>query len=750
MGIQIQKTKFLFPAPKKEWLARRRLLDLLENQVEKRLSLVVAPAGYGKTTILANFAAGSAYPVSWLSLDLLDRDPRRFLAHFIAGLTGSFPSISSEVMSSAFPDGQAGVDIDRITTLLVNEIHANVEEHFVYILDDLQFVEGTPSIIRFINNFVRAVSENCHLVLASRYLPSLPDMPALVAGMDVGGISLEELAFQPEEIQSLVELISGKQISIEKAGRLTDKSEGWITGLLLSGLGAAHENADHLRLARVSGVGLYDYLAAEILDQQPDAVRDFLLQTALLGDFNAERCQAVFGDEHNWQELIRAAVDHNLFIQAVGDRSNWYRYHHLFQSFLQQTLARENPTIYSSISERVAEYHASHHEWDLALAVYEQLEDYQASADLILRASQELTSSGRTLLVKDWLSRLPPEIIDGRPEIWSLQGILSVMFGNVGAGIEMLNRAVRHFRSIEDESGLILTFSRHMYAQLDRGDYQSVVENAKEAMALHSWENIDPLIQGDIFRAQGQSLARLDKIESAQASLTKALGCYEGQNNPGRVAITFIDLGFVNRLTGQYRQAREYYERSLAHWRAIGDLINQATLFNNLGFISHGIGDFLEASEYFEQALSCAKRSGFHRAEAMTLASMGDLYGDLDDFDAALDAYHLSRSVAYHGNYQSLLLYLDLAEAIIAHRKGDQTLAKYLLSMAEDRLIEIQSDYERGLYYLRAGQLALWSGDSEKAISVLGQAERLFSSTGRPQEMSEVNLSDRGGQSAKR
>ena len=739
MGIQIRETKLHIPALRKEWIPRKRLTDLLDGLIDKRLTLVVAPAGYGKTTLLAHFARDTDFPVCWLSLDKLDRDPRRFLAHFIASLTKTFPAISPEVMTTAFPPDQAEIDIHRVTTLLVNEIFHRIDEHFVFIVDDLQFIEASDQAVDFLNACVRVVGENCHLVLASRFLPSLPDLSALIAGLEVGGISLDELAFHPEEVQALVYRITKNRVSLETAIEIAEESEGWITGLLLSAE-ALLEGPASLRLARVSGVGLYDYLAAEILDRQPAEIREFLLCSSLLGDFNVGLCEKILGISKNWSRFIKQVVEKNLFIHMVGEGGTWYRYHQLFQSFLQATLSRENPALFADLSEKLVKYHIAGEKWDQALAIYEGLENHAASADLILQASKSLVRSGQVLLLKDWLSRLPDEVIDSRPGLLSLSGIISVVVGDVETGLKKFSRAEEKFKLLEDDDQRAVTLSRRMVGLIYRGDYLGALRDATEVENLAIWDQLDLLVKGDVLRLSGQAMARMDRIEEGIERLDNALQCYEREGDEGRIAATYIDLGFINRMRGRFFLARQYYQRSLKTWQSNGNLFNQATLHNNIGVVNHILGEYIEAVESFEAALVCAQRCGFHRMEAMTLASMGDMYGDLDDFEAALDAYHQARSVAYRGEYKSLLLYLDLAEAVIAHRNGDENLARDLITMAEKRLGEIQSGYERGLFHLRAGQLALWEKDYRNAVENLDLAKSLFAKSHRPQERAEINL----------
>ncbi len=228
----ISKTKIILPQRRKELLSRGRLLEILFERLDRKLIIVTAAAGYGKTSLLIDLAASNSdLPFCWLALDPLDRDPQRFIAYFIAAITERFPKFGNR--SRSVLDGLTNLDegMERLLVTLVNEISDDIHEHFVLVVDDFHLLDETEPILNLIDRFLQLIGENCHLVLSSRSLPNLKDIPLLVAREEVGGLDFSDLSFRPEEIQALLGQNRQIHLSDADAQQLADATEGWITGL---------------------------------------------------------------------------------------------------------------------------------------------------------------------------------------------------------------------------------------------------------------------------------------------------------------------------------------------------------------------------------------------------------------------------------------------------------------------------------------------------------------------------------------
>jgi LuxR family maltose regulon positive regulatory protein len=737
---QVTRTKILPPRRRDDLLSRQRLLNLLYDLLDYKLIIVAAPAGYGKTSLLVDMAHHAELPVCWYALDALDRDPQRFIAHLIASITHRFPRFGQRSWAALQSGTGNSLDMDQLVTVIVNEAYENIQEHFVLVLDDYHLVDDSEEIDYFISRFVQEVDENCHLIVASRTLLTLPDLSLMVARSQVSGLSFDELAFQTGEIQALV--LQNYHVTMPEsvAEEMVRETEGWITGLLLSAQSMWQGMADRLRVARVSGVGLYDYLAQQVLDQQPPHIRNFLLRTSLLEEFDAELCEAILGKGEDWQGLIETVLQNNLFVLPVGDDGTWLRYHHLFRDFLQTRLAEEHPDEEARILRRLAAVYTERKEWEKAHNLYQRLGDVAATANLIQQIGSSLVKGGRLRTLAEWLDALPPETLDSRPALLCLRGIAAVMLGEVERGLSTLSQAEAASRAADDRPRLARALVWRTVAHRFLGNYQASLADAKEALALTDGDESLRAIQAEALKAIGLSLSRMGQLNEAIEWLLQSLTAYDALDEAQNVAMVLMELGTTHMSDGRYDQASAHYGRALDYWRKTDNVTQQAALLNNLGVLHHLRGEYERADSLLEEALICAEQSGHARAEAAALASIGDLYADLDAPEATLDAYRQAREIARRIEDRFLLLYLNLAEAALARSRGDLGRARDLLESGRRLAQQSGSDFEQGLYQLEAGRLALAEGDPQEAISYLEGTSQRFDDGGQQVEGARAHL----------
>ena len=740
MAIPVTRTKIILPRRRSDLLSRSRLLDLLYNLLDFKLIIMAAPAGYGKTSLLVDFAHQVDLPVCWYSLDALDQDPQRFITHFIAALAQRFPGFGAQSLAALEADGQASLDTNRLVTAIVNEAYEHIREHFLLILDDYHLVSDSKEVDAFVNHFVQDVDENCHVVLSSRALLTIPDLPLLVAHSQVGGLSFEELAFRSDEIQNLI--LQNYQIAVPTtaADELALETEGWITGLLLSAQTMWQGMVDRLRVARVSGVGLYDYLAQQVLDQQAPAVRDFLLRTSLLEEFDAELCQDLWGRDENWSAWIENVLQNNLFVLPVGEDGLWVRYHHLFRDFLQAQLEQERPAEKAAVLRSLGALYASRQDWEKAYTVYQRLGDVERTAELIEQAGPSLLKGGRLVILSEWIDALPDRLLFSHPNLLSLRGGLWVMQGQVERGLSLLAQAEAGSRALDDLPGLARTLARRAVAHRYLGDYPASLEAANQALSLAEADpNLAP-IQAEALRVTGASLYQLGRLQEAIEQLAHSLKIYTSLDDRQNIAMLSMELGIADMSAGRYRQALSCYRQSLAYWRDTNNTVGQANLLNNLGVLYHLKGDYERAAAVFEESLNLARQNRYTSMQAYALCSIGDLYVDLGAAEAAQDAFRQAREVVNQLDDRFLLLYLELAEAAQSRLAGNIAQAGRHLEAAGQLAQRGGSFFEQGLWQLEAGCLCLAEDKSSPAVEHLASAALLFGKGGQQIEAARTHL----------
>jgi ATP/maltotriose-dependent transcriptional regulator MalT/DNA-binding SARP family transcriptional activator len=741
--IPVTRTKILLPRRPTSLLTRPRLIELVDGYLDSRLILITAPAGYGKTSLLIDLARQIEMPVCWYALDALDRDPQRFAAHLIASIAQEFPSFGHESAAALGYLTAAESDLDRLVTTIVNEAYDHIEEHFVVILDDYHLVNNSDKVNRFVSQFIQNMDENCHLVLSSRTLLSLPDLPLMVARSQVGGLDYEELAFSADEIRALALQNHALAMSESDAQALVAETEGWITGMLLSTRTVWYGLADRVRVARASGVGLYDYLAQQILEQQPADVHQFLLQSSLLEEFDASRCLQVFGPDSDWQRLIDYTLTNGLFVLPVEDGETWLRYHHLFRDFLQDRMAENHPDEMKRILTRLATVLADEGEWEEAHRVHLRLGDVKATADLIERAAPPLMKSGRPLLLAEWIDQLPPGMLDTHPGLLSARGDAAVMLGDVTRGLIWLNQAVAALGQCvesEDNARLARTLVRRAVAHRFLGQYQSSLDDAIEASDLvEQDENMQAVLAG-AWRGRGIALLCMGQLDAAVEWLERSLATHAALGNTRSAALLLNDLGLAFMNAGRIALALDYYQRSLDFWLQDGNLFRQATILNNLGVLYHLRGDYEQALTFLNRSHQTAEHSGYLRMAAIALAGIGDLIKDLSAPDLAREAYRQARVIALKLEDQNQLRYLALADVALARADGETQKAEQLMWQAADGIEAGGSGYERGLWQLEAGRLALAAHDIPRAKLELAAAAENFEHGGQQIEAAHTHF----------
>ncbi len=733
-GIPISRTKVVIPALRPEVLHRARLLAQFDSLLEKKLIIITAPAGYGKTSLLVDFARQSQMPVCWLSLDTLDQDPQRFIAYLIAAVAERFPTFgkrSNSVLRSVTILEQ---DSERLLTSLVNELGDRIDEHFVLVVDDYQFVDFIPPIRDLFSRFISQSGENCHVILATRRLPTLPNIAQMVARQQVSGFDLEELAFRPDEIRALFEKNYGFKMSAEVAEELVRQTEGWITGLILSANEVAREAPDpataalwasRMRAARASGVDLGVYLDGQVLSRQPAAVRQFLLQTSLLEEFDLDLCKAVLG-AGNWKHLLDTVRGNSLFVLPVGPHGKWLRYHHLFADFLRERMLQESPAQAQAILARLAEVYEQRREWEKAYALVRQLGDPLALAMLVERVGRLVLLSEHLITLQSWMNEFPRDFLETRPALLSLKGAFLCGVGDGPAAVPLLDRAIGMLQKASDLPGLALAFMRRAAARRLVGDYEGAVDDADEALRLAEKVPDREHVSAEAERFKGICLFRLGQSEQAAACLEASLGRYESLGEPDGIARLQLELGWVCQATGKHDAAAQYFQHALQEWKRENNLYSQANTLNNLSVLYYMQGDYESAVRTIEEGLVCARQGGLRMQEGLLLAGLGDILCDLDEFDSARQTLASAAGLAQQVNYSFLVDYLFLVQVRLARLQGRFPEAHTLLQEVRPLIQSAGSNYESGLLYLESGCLSLAEGRLPPALSEIRNALEQF------------------------
>ena len=726
--IPISKTKIIVPHRRPELLSRPRLLESLKALLDNKLVLLSAAAGYGKTSLLIDLAHHTDMPVCWFSLDPLDRDPQRFMTYLIATLAERFPGVGESSRLELNRLKSIERDAESLLVTLTNEIYERVESDFLLIIEDYHLLDDAPVISMLLNRFLELAVENCHMLLSSRTLPALDDVTLMVAREQVAGLNHVELAFLPREVQALYAQNHHQHLSDDAAWELVDQTDGWITGIVLSGLPGA---------SRVSGVDAFAYLGHQVLDQQPEAVRAFLMQTSLPEEFNAEFCEAVlapfYSKPQNWHVLMSLIFEKNLFVIPVGSDGRWLRYHPLFREFLQARLREERPAEVRPILQRMVKAYEKAGEWEKAYFTCKQLNDRDALAGVIERAGTLMLQNALVTL-EGWINSLPPSLIQTRPGLISLRGIMAAMKSNLQEASQLLDLAVSIYRKEKNIPNLTLALVRRAHTLRLLGKYQNSLRDIEEALQMAEPDpDLHPLY-AEALRLKGLNLYRLGESRSAVEKLEHSLSLYTELKETNSIPILLGDTAMVYTAVGEVESAKTLYQQALKVWQAEKNLFAQADTLNNLGVLYHQMGEYELASETYERGLSCARSSHNQHAESLLLAGLGDLYAEIGEFEAAIHAYVQAEAVAERLPGSFISSYLVLARANLALLQSDIETASQFLKSFRKKLKSNPSVFERGLWTFLEGRNHLLKKETRKAILLLQESKTCFIQDGRESE----------------
>src|SRR5215211_4399452 len=381
MAGPLLETKLHVPRRRHGLVPRPRLSERLSRGTESALTLVSAPAGFGKTTLLAEWLAAAPADersAAWLSLDQRDNDPALFWTYLIAALQTAAHGVGAGALSllqSPQPP------IEAVLATLLNDLHA-ISDDVVLVLDDYHVIDARD-VQDGMAFLLGHLPPQIHLVIASRADPALP-LARLRARRELVEIRAADLRFTPEEAATYLNGVMGLELTARDVAALEGRTEGWIAALQLAALSMQGRDDIAGFIAGFAGEDRYivDYLVEEVLQRQPDDVRSFLLQTSVLGRLNGSLCDVVTGRDGG-RAMLEALDRGNLFLVPLDDRRRWYRYHHLFADVLQAHLLDEQPDVAPSLHRRASVWHAEN--GDRSEAVDHALAggDFERAADLI-------------------------------------------------------------------------------------------------------------------------------------------------------------------------------------------------------------------------------------------------------------------------------------------------------------------------------------------------------------------------------
>lgn len=613
-------------------IKRLRLLETLESAISHKLTLVSAAPGYGKTTLVAEFARSTDIPIAWHTVESRERDIPNLQRHSIQALGHLFPNIETEILANDFTMEDGAVQI-------VNYLRDAATEDFFYVLDDVHYLTDSPAAGHWLRTLVDYLPAKAHLIIISRVVPTLP-LTEMVARREVLAIGQDQLKFRLDEIEDLATSILGNEDSYDRIQELSLHLEGWPAGTVLA-LQPLPSDVERKLLQGGEGPeALFDALAESLLMRETPSMRQFLLESSILTRISPELCSKVLSIEDG-TELITRALNRNLFLSRID---GGLVYHRLFRDFLQRRLQTMFPDRYASLNQRAAEWFRQNNQVEVAFNHFITAGKMTEAVAITEDACRSYYSQGHLETLLKWQRQLGTHAASA-PQLSFVCAMIHTDRYEYELAEKELSEAEAVFRPQDNVTGLLEVAFQKAMLKLRQGETEEVVQHLNvllqetgldvpmRARALH--------MLGLAHLRQGDNLLAVEYLEEASS-------LHESLNNRSATASVLQDLEVAYMRCGRLDDASACLQRGVAIWRSLRRADTLALALNNLGYHYHQRGDYSQARITLKEGLGIVERTSNRRAESYLLWSIGDVERDLSNFSEAL--YHYQHALELNQN----------------------------------------------------------------------------------------------------
>jgi LuxR family maltose regulon positive regulatory protein len=741
MATPLLQTKLYIPPPRPELVPRPRLVERLNAGLHRKLTLISAPAGFGKTTLVSEWVASCERPAAWLSLDEGDNELARFLAYLVAALQTIDSNRAHGVLATLQTPGIPNAEM--ALTALLNEM-AELPDDAVLIFDDYHVIESLP-IDEAISFLLEHLPPKLHLMIVGRIDPSIP-LSRLRASSQMTEIRVDDLRFTPEETSSFLNQVTDFRLSTQEIAALEVRTEGWIAGLQLAAL--SMQNSDDLTEFVRSFTGddrfILDYFGEEVLSRQSREVQSFLLQTSILDRLTGPLCDAITGNSDG-QEMLDILERGNLFVVPLDNERCWYRYHHLFADLLQARLKRFHLDRVEGLHLRVSRWFEEHGSMAEAVDHAFSGKDYDRAASLIEQNAGETMSQGHLTTILRWLDALPDSVLDSRPRFrfyqaraLSLAGqsrMAEKLAADAKFTLDQLPDSPEN-RALRGELAALLT-GIIVY----RYDPPRVIQEAEEALTYLPKDDLNSRARVHI--ALGTAYAYAGELQKALNTYKQTMDMALLGNNPflataANDMFSEIQIYHMGRLKESAQSLPQIVELGRT---ADGNLQPYAgTSHILLAEINLEWNDLKTASNYMASGLELLRQGGIGYSLIHSYCAKSRLELAMGEVERAVESLHSATQAARSYPLTHMLIHNLAYQVKTALHLGDSETAQRWAMGEECELPESLPTYLREVQQIALAQVYLAQDEPEKAKNTLDQIHSWADSSGRMAHVIDIYL----------
>jgi LuxR family maltose regulon positive regulatory protein len=648
-------TKLHIPAASQNIVHRPELYEKLNMGLSRKLILISAPAGFGKTTLVSNWISQNKIPAVWFSIDHGDNDPVEFLSYIISGIQSIDKVFGQGALkllnSSSKPSGES------ITGMLINEI-VNINQNFVLVLDDFHLIESAD-ILKIVAYLLEHIPDNIHIVILTRYDPALY-VSRLRSQHQLVELRSSDLSFSANDISVLFNKKLKLGLSIEDIYSLETKTEGWIAGLQLTALSmqGREDISEFIQALKGDNRYIMDYLMEEVLKIQSDDTKEFLLQTSVLSQMSAPLCNSVLN--RNDSQLALEKLDtNNMFVIPLDDERNWYRYHHLFAELLKQRLHLRDISTINELHNKACDWFENNNMHELAIEHALEIKNYEKCIHLVGKVAEDMWQNGLHAAIMKYGDILPDELIKTNPEFCLYYSWILISAGQIQKAVPFLESAELKIKNLIQDCDQATGNIQY---------YKKLLGKISVAFAyLNSHEE--------------HSEKAFDYCKTAMENLS--------EDDPLWFSWAWFSYGAANFTVGELNEGGKAFDKALEYGKKSGNIYLISAIVIRMAENEQQLGHYKSAYKKCTDLLKYMKDRGYAQLAKAELA-FAALYLILGitemmwaNFDKAIEniqiAFDLSRHVKdIYLKVMILMIHSSLLEMI-----GDQDAEKRLNELDE-------------------------------------------------------------------
>ena len=649
-------TKLHIPPTNQNIVRRTVLFDKLNSGLSRKLTLISAPAGFGKTTVVSDWIEQNKIPAGWFSLDNGDNDPADFLSYIISGIQSIHPVFGQGVIKLLNSPNRPSVE--SIASLLINEI-LNINQNFLLVLDDFHLINSSE-VLKLVTYLLEHIPGNIHIVILTRSDPAL-SVSKLRSQHQLVEMRSSDLSFSANDISILFNKKLKLGLSIDDIYSLESKTEGWIAGLQLTALSMLGREDISGFIKDLKGDNRYimDYLMEEVLKIQTDDINDFLLQTSILEQMSAPLCNTVL-NRNDSQVILENLERDNMFVIPLDDERNWYRYHHLFADLLKQKLLQKETSIIEAIHNKACNWFEENSMNKLAVEHAFEINNYEKGIQILGGIVEHMWETGQHSAILRYGNLLPDELIKKNPEFCLYYAWILIIAGQI-------QKAEPFLVSAEIITMPIIN------------DKNSSKENVRYNKKLSGKISVAFAYLYSITADPGKTFSY---CKAAMENLS--------EDDPLWFSWGWYSVGIAETARENFKGSIDAYEKALEYGKKSGNIQLISTIACRLSALESRMGLYTSSYKLGSDLITLMKESGYSQIAKSectfsglysSLAGIECMRTDLDDaFKNIKTAYNLSKNDSNNSNKVIVLSVYSL----ILYGRGDTAGAVKMLDEAED------------------------------------------------------------------